>query len=204
MSFKKLNPILKEKLEQQGFDEPLTFQKNILPKLKGGTNVYGIAPKGAGKTTALIIAIIHKLKAVAVGDSARALIMVKDKKAALELKEQFDMFTRRTDLRVYCAYEEYDIDKQREEVYYGVDVLIVTPKRLNKLYYMNSLHLGELQIFALDDAEFLIRANFHDDVLRVTESLRKCQFVILAEIMHQRYARLKETFMYNSQVVSLK
>lgn len=203
MSFKKLNPILKEKLEQQGFDEPLPFQKNILSKLKGGANVYGIAPKGAGKTTALIIAIIHKLKAVAVGDSPRALVMVKDKKAALELKEQFDMFTRRTDLRVYCAYEEYDIDKQREEVYYGVDVLIVTPKRLNKLYYMNSLHLGELQIFALDDAEFLIRANFHDDVLRVTESLHKCQYVIFAEIMHQRYARLKETFMHNSQIVSI-
>ena len=130
--------------------------------------------------------------------------LLKEIQEALDLKEQFEVFTKLTDFRIYCAYEEYDLEKQREEIYYGVDILIVTPKRLNKLYFMNSLHLGELQIFALDDAEFLIRANFHDDVLRVTESLRKCQFVILAEIMHQRYARLKETFMYNSQVVSLK
>jgi len=204
MSFKKLNPLLKEKLDQQGFIEPLPFQNEILPKLKGGANVYGIAPKGAGKTTALIIAIIHKLKAEAVDDSPRALVMVKDKQAALDLKEQFEVFTKGTDLRLYCAYEEYDIDKQREEVYYGVDILIVTPKRLNRLYYMNSLHLGQLQIFVLEDAEFLIRANYHDDVLRVTESLHKCQYAIFAETMHKRYERLQESFMYNSQIVSLK
>ena len=50
MSFKKLNPLLKEALLQQGYSKPLPFQKEILPKLKGGANVYGIAPKGFGKT----------------------------------------------------------------------------------------------------------------------------------------------------------
>lgn len=203
MSFKKLNPLLKEALLQQGYSKPLPFQKEILPKLKGGANVYGIAPKGFGKTTALIIAIVHKLKAEAVDDSPRALVMVKDKQAALDLKEQFEVITNNTDLRIYCAYEEYDLEKQREEIYYGVDILIVTPKRLNKLYFMNSLHLGQLQLFAIEDAEFLIRNNYHSDVLRVTESLHKCQYVILAESMHQRYERLQESFMYNSQIVSV-
>jgi len=204
MSFKKLNQVLKEAIENNGFDTPLPFQKDILPKLKGGANVYGIAPKGSGKTTALIIAIIHKLKAEAFEDSPRALVLVKDKQAALALKEEFERFTKRTDLRLYCAYEEYPLDKQREEVYYGVDILIATPKRLNKLYFMNSLHLGQLQLFALDDAEFLIRNNYHNDVLRVTESLQKCQYVILAESMHQKYERLKESFMFNAQTVALK
>jgi superfamily II DNA/RNA helicase len=204
MSFKKLNPVLKEALDNLGFVKLLPFQKAILPKLKGGANVYGIAPKGSGKTTALIIAIIHKLKAEAFEDSPRALILVRDKQAALDLKEEFEKFTKRTDLRLYCAYEEYPLDKQREEVYYGVDVLISTPKRLNKLYFMNSLHLGQLQLFALEDAEFLIRNNYHNDVLRVTESLDKCQYVILAENMHEKYERLQSSFMYNAQKVEVK
>lgn len=203
MSFKKLNPLLKEALKNQGFETPLPFQTEILPKLKGGANLYGIAAQGSGKTTALIIAVIHKLKGQAYGDSPRVLIMVKDKQAALDLKEQFDPLLKPTDLRLYCAYEEYDIDKQREDIYYGVDILIVTPKRLNKLYYMNSLHLGALQLFAIEDAEFLIRANYHDDVLRVTESLHKCQYVIFAEIMHERYERLQDSFMSYSQLVTI-
>jgi superfamily II DNA/RNA helicase len=204
MSFKKLNPLIKEVLEQQGFDEPLPFQKKILPKLKGGADVYGIALKDSGKTTALIMAIIHKLKAEAKGDSPRALVLVKDKQASLELKSAFEQFTNITDLRLYCAYEEYDLEKQREEMYYGVDIVIVTPKRLNKLYFLNSLHLGQLQLFAIEDAEFLIRNHYQNEVLRVTESLHKCQYVILAESMHRSYERLQESFMYNSQIVSLK
>lgn len=204
MSFKKLNPLILDALESLKFETPLPFQKEILPKLKGGANIYGIAPKGSGKTTALIIATIHKLKAQAFEDSPRALILVKDKQAALTLTEEFERFTKHTDLRLYCAHDGYDLDKQREEIYYGVDILIATPKRLNKLYFMNSVHLGQLRLFSLDDAEFLIRQNFHNDVLRVTESLHKCQFVILAEEMHQKFEQLRDSFMYNSQVVKFK
>ncbi len=69
---------------------------------------------------------------------------------------------------------------------------------------MNSLHLGQLQLFALEDAEFLIRNNYHNDVLRVTESLQKCQYVILAEKMHEKYERLKESFMSNAYKIEIK
>ena len=51
MSFKKLNTVITERLVQLGFEEPLVFQKSILPKLKGGANIYAISPKGTGKTT---------------------------------------------------------------------------------------------------------------------------------------------------------
>jgi len=203
MSFKKLNPILKEAINHLGFEAPLPFQKEIIPKIKGGANVYGLAPKDSGKTSALIMSTIHKLKAEAFEDSPRALILVKDKQASLDLKEHFEQYTKHTDLRIYCAYEEYDVDKQREEIYYGVDILIATPKRLNKLYFLNSLHLGQLQIFAIEDSEFLIRNNYHSDVLRVTESLNKCQFLIFGESMHPRIERLKGSFMYNAQTVKM-
>ena len=203
MSFKKLHPAIIEALEYKGFETPLPFQKTMLPKIKGGANVYGIAPKDAGKTTALIISIVHKLKGVAVDDSPRALILVKDKQASLDLEREFHAYIRHTNLRIYCAYDEHDIDKQREEISYGVDILIATPKRLNKLYYLNSLHLGELRMFVIEDSEFLIRNNYHSDVFRVTESLQKCQFIILSETMHPRIERLKDSFMHNAQVVKL-
>ena len=101
MSFKKLHPLLKESLENAGFETSNAFQKKVLPTLKGGSDAYVIAPKGSGKTTALIIAIIHKLKATAFEDSPRAIITVKDKEDAIALKEEFERFTMNTDLRVY-------------------------------------------------------------------------------------------------------
>jgi superfamily II DNA/RNA helicase len=62
MSFKKLNIPLKESLDLLGFETPTTFQTSILPKVKGGADVFGIAPKGSGKTTAMIINTMQKLK----------------------------------------------------------------------------------------------------------------------------------------------
>ena len=126
---------------------------------KGGANVFGLAPKNSGKTDALIISTIQKLKAEAYQDSPRALIFVKDKKAALDLESNFKRFTRGTDLRVYAAYDEYNIDFQKDEIYYGQDIIITTTKRLSKLYLINGIHIGEVQLLIVEDGQFLASRN---------------------------------------------
>ena len=86
MPFKKLIQPLKDTLENKGFDEPLVHQKSILSKIKGGASLFWIAPKGAGKTTSIILIVIQKLKGKAFDDAPRTLIFVKDKQAALDLE----------------------------------------------------------------------------------------------------------------------
>lgn len=201
MSFKKLHPLLKESLNEAGFETSNPFQKKVLPILKGGADAYIIAPQGSGKTTALIIATIHKLKAAAFEDSPRAIIVVKNKTDVLALKEEFERFTKNTDLRVYALYDEYDIEKQKEEVYYGQDIVIATPARLSKLYFLNGIHLGEIQLFAIEDADYLGRNNAYNHILRLSESLDKCQYIILAEEMNSRIKNYQNAFMGNAQII---
>ncbi|MFC0605304.1 DEAD/DEAH box helicase [Winogradskyella pulchriflava] len=204
MSFKKLHPLLKESLENAGYETSNAFQKKVLPTLKGGASAYVIAPKGSGKTTALIIATIHKLKAAAFEDSPRAIIVVRDKADALALKEEFERFTKNTDLRVYALYDEYDIEKQKEEVYYGQDIVIATPARLSKLYFLNGIHLGEIQLFAIEDADYLGRNNAYNHILRLSESLSKCQYVIIADEMNSKILNYQNSFMNNAHLVKVK
>ena len=204
MSFKKYHPILKESIEKVGFETTNAFQKQVMPLIKGGSDVYAIGPKGCGKTTAMIISTIQKLGAEAFEDSPRALIIAKDKQTTLDLKEQFEAFTKKTDLRIYCAYEEYDLDKQREEIYYGVDILIATPKRLSKLYHLNSVHSGELKLFIIYDADFIVRNNYHNYILRLSESAPKAQFIIFSESFNSKIKAYKDWFMYNARVVNFK
>jgi len=172
-----------------------------LPTLKSGADAYLIAPKGSGKTTALIITVIQKLKAAAFEDSPRAVILVKDKADALTLKEAFEKFTNTSDLRVYAAYDEYDIEKQRTEIYFGQDIVIATPSRLSKLYFLNGIHLGEVQLFAIDDANFLGRQNAYNYILRLSESIAKCQFLIIADEMNSKISNYQNAFMSNAQLL---
>ncbi|WP_405576513.1 DEAD/DEAH box helicase [Winogradskyella sp. Asnod2-B02-A] len=204
MSFKKLHPLLKESLENAGFETSNAFQKKVLPTLKGGSDAYVIAPKGSGKTTALIIATIHKLKAEAFEDSPRAIITVKDKADALALKEEFERFTKNTDLRVYALYDEYDIEKQKTEVYYGQDIVIATPSRLSKLYFLNGIHLGEVQLFVIEDADYLGRNNAYNHILRLSESVTKCQFLIIADAMSPKIQNYQNAFMNNAHIIKQK
>ncbi|OZV67963.1 DEAD/DEAH box helicase [Winogradskyella aurantia] len=204
MSFKKLNPLLKEALDNLGLERPNALQKKVLPVLKGGASAYIIAPKEYGKTTALIIAIVHKLKAEAFEDSPRAIVIVKDKQEALILKNAFEGFTRSTDLRVYALYDEYDIEKQKEEVYYGQDIVIATPSRLSKLYFLNGIHLGQIQLFAIEDADYLSKNNANNHILRLSESIKKCQYIIIADTWNMQLFNFQNGFMSNAQVLSLK
>ncbi|EPR73885.1 DEAD box helicase family protein [Winogradskyella psychrotolerans RS-3] len=204
MSFKKLHPLLKESLENAGYETSNPFQKKVLPILKAGSDAYIIAPKDSGKTTALIIATIHKLKAEAFEDSPRAVIIVKDKADALALKDEFERFTKNTDLRVYALYDEYDIEKQKTEVYFGQDIVIATPARLSKLYFLNGIHLGEIQLFVIEDADYVGRNNTYNLLLRLSESVGKSQFVIIADAMSSKIKNYQNSFMSNAQLIEKK
>ena len=138
MPFKKLIEPLKLVIKKKGFVEPLPLQKKILAKIKSGSSLFIIAPEGSGKSTSLVMSVIQNLKA-AFEDAPRALIFVKDKQAALDLELEFNLFKGGTDLRVYCAYEELNIDIQRDDIYNGTDIVIATPKRLTKFSFLTGL-----------------------------------------------------------------
>ncbi|WP_150450920.1 DEAD/DEAH box helicase [Arenibacter lacus] len=204
MAFKKLLPPLNEALERLEVTSPTEFQKKVLPKIKGGANLFGIAPDGAGKTTAMIIGTLQKLNCDQFEDAPRALILVKDKAAVLALQEAFERFTFRMDLRVYSVYEEMHIDTQRSEIFAGTDIVIATPKRLNKLFYLNGINLGSLKLFMVDDAEFLSNPKEFSFMARIPESLNRCQYAIFSSERHKRMERMQELFMPNAQFIEQK
>ena len=200
MSFKKIIEPLKDNLQRNGIIQPNTLQTKILSKIKGGKSMFVIAPNNTGKTTSIVISVINKLKE-AFEDAPRALIFVKDKEEALKLAEIFNTYAKGTDLRVYCAYEEHNMELQREEIYLGTDIVIATPKRLNRIFYLNGINLNKLQMCIVEDAEFLFRNNHFAEVTRTPESINKCQYLVFSNKFDSRFERWQETFMYLSEIV---
>ncbi|GEQ86438.1 hypothetical protein ULMS_19460 [Patiriisocius marinistellae] len=204
MPFKKLHPHLQEKLEIQEITTPTAFQKKSIPLIKSGANVYCMAPKDSGKTTSLILTTIQKLKCEAVGDAPRAVVLVENKAKALELYDAFLKFTKHTTLRVYVGYEELHIDVQKSEIFMGTDILISTPKSMNKLFLLNGVHISHLKIFSIDDAEFLTQQSAYKAMMSIAQSMKKCQYVIYSEKMHPKLKRFESYFMEYPKTVTLK
>ena len=157
MPFRKLHSDIRESLERLEIITPTSFQSSSIPVIKSGANVFCTAPEGGGKTTTLIITTLHKLKCEAVGNAPRAVVLVENKERALELYSSFLTYTKYNSLRVYVGYEELHIDVQKSEIFEGIDILISTPKTMNKLFLLNGVSTSQLKIFSIDDAEFVIQ-----------------------------------------------
>lgn len=204
MSFKKLNPPLKEALERLGIEEPLPFQKKILPKIKSGRDLYIFAPENSGKTTALVISTIQKLESAAFEDAPRALIYVKDKEAAKELEMEFKKFTRYMDLRIFSAYDEPDIEVQKVAIYEGVDIVIATPKKLFKLFSITGINVSQLKLLIVEDAEFITNTGIFNDLIRIPQHISKCQYLVFASDTNSKIERLRDSFMARAEVLKME
>ena len=202
MSFKKIIEPLKDNLNRNGITEPNMLQTEILSKIKGGKSLFVIAPENSGKTTSIVISVINKLKD-AFEDAPRALIFVKDKQTALDLANIFKIYTKGTDLRVYCAYEEHNMELQREELYLGTDIVIATPKRLNRIFYLNGINLNKLQMCIVEDAGFLFRNNNFAEVTRTPESIARCQYLVFSDTFDARFERWQDTFMHLAEIIEI-
>ena len=203
MPFKKLHSDIKEKLAFFEITTPTPFQSKSIPFIKSGANVYCTAPKNSGKTTALILTTLQKLKCEEVGVAPRAIILVENRERAFELEETILKYTRHTSLRVYTCDDKFHIEVLTSEIFEGVDILIATPRTVCKLLLSEGLNMTQLKIFNIEDAEFLAKSSAYTDLMAITQSIHKCQYVVYSEKSNTMLKRLETNIMQYSRTVAL-
>lgn len=130
--------------------------------------------KSSGKTTALVLNVIHKLKQP-FEESPRALIMVNDKSQILEMLEIFANFNTYNQLRVFGTHDKTDIDEDKNQISAGIDVLIGTPNRLNEMFSGAGFNVSKLLMIAFDDVDILVKNRHEATILRLLTSMEKGQ-----------------------------
>ncbi|WP_299052820.1 DEAD/DEAH box helicase [uncultured Polaribacter sp.] len=204
MVFKKLHPYIKEKLASLDITTPTLFQTKSIPLIKSGANVYCFAPENSGKTTTLILTTLHKLQCEEAGSAPRAIILVENNVKAGELYDAFISYTRHSTLRVYYGDEREHIDLLKSEIFEGIDVLIATPKIVNKLLLLEGLNTTQVKIFHIDDASFLSEKSAYAALIAITQSIHKCQYVIYADKIEPNLKKLQDYFMQFAKTISIK
>lgn len=199
----KLDKQLLESLKENGFTESTELEQVCIPRIKSGRDLLCIAGKGSGKSTTLVVSVLQRLKAE-LEDNARAVIVVADKERALEMKNEFSRLGEYTDLRVHTACDDEKIDVQKDKIYMGTDVVIGTAKRLNQIYTLYALNLGAVKIFAIDDAELVIKNLNYLQLDRLARSLPKSQKVVFAETLTEWVDRFADEFMNNEEIIEIE
>ena len=199
----KLDTELIEVLRENGFTDSTELEQVCIPKIKSGRDMICIAPKESGKTTTIVVSVLQRLKS-SLNDVPRALIVVSDKDRAVEMKDEFTRLGEYTDLRVNLACDDGKIDVQKDLIYMGSDVVIGTAKRINKIYSLYALNLSGVKIFAIDDADNVIKIMNYLQIDRLAESMPKAQRVVFASQMTEWMERFLNEFMNVQEIIEIE
>ena len=195
MSLKKYNKVLQTAMIDAGFENQTEFQKISISKIKEGKDFIGIGPNGSGKSTSIVTGVLQRLEKQSEDDAPRAVIIVTDKEKTLEMEAVFAKLGRRMDLITEIIHDKGDNVQQRNALYTGADIVIGTAKRLYEMYIYNGLNLAKVKMIIIDDAEAILKAGSQTDILRLTESIKKCQYIMMNDKLTERMKNASELFM---------
>jgi ATP-dependent RNA helicase RhlE len=176
MTFDELNIIqpIARALKQKGYEQPTPIQQKAIPHLLAGSDVFGTAQTGTGKTAAFAIPILQKLH----GEQAdrkttgiRALILAPTRELAIQISESFSDYSKGLGLRHTVIYGGVSQNPQTAILNKGVDILIATPGRLIDLMNQGFVRLHKVNFFILDEADRMLDMGFAPDIKRIIAKL---------------------------------
>ena len=156
-----------------------TAQIKVTSAYKSGQNHWLQLDSLEESRTAIVASIIHTLKS-SYEDVARCLILVPNSEIADYYLNLFNLLGKHTDLRVWTAYQGPKILDQKENIYFGADVVIATPKRLNELLNIEGFNSAAVQTLVLDAADQLLKVGAISFTQRISDRIPKKQRISIS------------------------
>jgi len=196
----KLSKTLHSSMIAMGYNTPTEFQLKVLSRIVGGQSFIGIASEGSGKTTALVLGVLMRLKE-SMDEAPKFLILTPNEVRAAEIVELFLKISQNRDLHVLMLSTSRSMEEEVDGLFRGIDIVVATPKRAREVYLKLGLNLNRIQTFIIDDAEEIIRLGMQTPVKELARSCGKVQYLTFSNVEDKKLHLMVDDFMPFVQVV---
>jgi len=178
MTFAKLGlaePLVRA-LEAKGYSAPTPIQQQSIPMLLEGRDLLGIAQTGTGKTAAFVLPSIQNLIANdkrILPTHCRMLVLAPTRELASQIAESARDYGKFSKMSVATVFGGVSINKNRQDMMRGVDILVATPGRLLDLIEQRFVSLATLEILVLDEADQMMDLGFIHALKKIVRMLPK-------------------------------
>lgn len=149
-------PNILERLDQIRYTTPTSIQQKVIPRAIAGEDLIGIAQTGTGKTLAFAIPIFQRLAQV----RGRALVILPTRELAIQVNEEFFKVGQNMNMRTAVLIGGEPIYRQRQDLSKNPRIIIATPGRLVDHMQQHYIHLGDVTILVLDEADRMLDMGF--------------------------------------------
>lgn len=199
----KISNQLQYAIEDLGFENPTPIQKKAFPVVMSGKDVIGIAQTGTGKTFAYMLPILQGLK-FSKQLNPRVLVMVPTRELVVQVVEEIAKFSKYMNIRVEGAYGGTNINRQKEALAQGTDIIVATPGRLYDLVISRSVQLKAVKKLVIDEVDVMLDLGFRFQLNNIFELLpERRQNIMFSATMTDEIETLIQDFFRGTEKVSV-
>jgi len=193
-------PSILKALDKKKYVSPTEIQKKAIPLVLKRNDVLGCAQTGTGKTAAFAIPIIQLIEKIDGNNKGkpkiRSLILTPTRELAIQIDENINDYSEFTNIKHTVIFGGVKQHKQVERLRRGVHILVATPGRLLDLISQRLLHLDDIKLFVLDEADRMLDMGFINDIKKVLKLLpEKKQSLFFSATMPDNIVKLSRTIL---------
>ncbi len=189
-----LNRFLLDALDEMGLTKPTPIQEKAFSVILSSRDMVGIAQTGTGKTYAYLLPILTQLR-YSDQKSPRVLIVVPTRELVVQVIQEIKNLTTYINVRYTGVYGGTNINKQKELVFSGQDIIVATPGRLLDLTLDGILKLKTIQKLVIDEVDEMLNLGFRAQLITVLDLLpKKRQSILFSATLTKEVADLLHQF----------
>jgi len=195
-------------LEAKGYTTPTPIQAQAIPYVLEGRDLLGIAQTGTGKTAAFVLPSIQRLVEAdkrVLPTHCRMLVLAPTRELASQIAESARAYGKFSRMTVATVFGGTSINKNRQDMSRGVDILVATPGRLLDLIEQRFVSLNLIETLVLDEADQMLDLGFIHALRKIVKMVpRQRQTLFFSATMPQSIRELADQFIKDPALVSIK
>jgi superfamily II DNA/RNA helicase len=199
---------LLEGIAASNYEEATPVQEKVIPLVLEGRDIIASAQTGTGKTAAFLLPLLNRILTNHYEDHhISAMIIVPTRELAVQISEHLEglsYFTSVSSIAVYGGGDGNTFVQEKQALSKGVDIVVCTPGKMISHINMGYVKLKQLKYLVLDEADRMLDMGFHDDIMRIINTLPvKRQTLLFSATMPSRIRTLAQRILHQPVEVNI-
>ncbi|MGH1525650.1 DEAD/DEAH box helicase [Leifsonia sp. L25] len=201
-------------LAADGKTEPFPIQADTLPDTLAGRDVLGRGKTGSGKTIAFALPMAARLAASTPASAGgrpargnrrpRGLVLAPTRELATQIDATLKPLAGALGLTTTTIFGGVSQSRQVTALQAGVDIIVACPGRLEDLMKQGIVHLDQVQITVLDEADHMADLGFLPTVTRILNATpARGQRLLFSATLDNGVDKLVKKFLTNEVLHSV-
>ena len=198
------NPSILKNLEELNYFEATDIQREAIPLVREGRDIFGVAQTGTGKTASFCLPLIENLLKKPLTDVPSVLILVPTRELCMQIEENIQSFAKGSSLKSCAIYGGVKHIYQAQDINNGLNFIVATPGRLIDLLKKDMIKLDGIEVLVLDEADRMLDMGFIGDLNQILKATpKRCQTLLYSATVPESIRELSQTIQNNPTFIEV-